>query len=110
MSKKELKKDYATLEKLTNEEDQILALSEKYNVPPPKNRSCPDCWKDQIILIKIAIKELLQKSEKRKYILRGGVNVIYKGIHVNADTITDELAESLIKDGFALTFFKEYPK
>lgn len=110
MTKKELKKDYATLSKLDeSEHDAILELSDKYEVPHPKNLSCPDCWKDQILLVKIKIKEELQKLEKKQYILRGGVDVIYKGQRINSDTITDKLAEKLIKDGFALKYFKEYP-
>ena len=111
MTKKELKKDYTTLEKLDDSEhDKILELSDKYEISHPRNQTCPDCWKDQIILIKIKIKEELQRLEKKQYILRGGVDVIYKGQRVNADTLTDELAEKLVNDGFDLTFFKEYPK
>ena len=111
MNKKELKKDYSTLEKLNPEEhDKILKLSEKYDIQNPKNLDCPDCWKDQILLLKIKVKEELQKLEKKQYVLRGGVDVIYKGQRINADTINDKLAEKLIKDGFALKYFKEYPK
>lgn len=111
MNKKELKKDYATLTKLDeSEHDAILELSDKYEVPHPKNLSCPDCWKDQILLVKIKIKEELQRLEKRKYILRGNIDVIFKGQRINADTLTDELAEKLLQDGFSPTFFKVLPK
>lgn len=109
MNKKELKKDYAFLNKNSISHEDILELSSKYDIPSPKNLECPNCWDDQIILIKIKIKEELQKLEKKQYILRGGVDVIYKGQRINSDTINDKLAEKLIKDGFALKYFKEYP-
>lgn len=98
--------DLETPKDLTQEEkDLLLSISDSYDIPRPKNYQCPNCWNDLMILIRIKIKNLTNLKSDRKYVLRSNIDVIWKGIRVNNDTITDELAEQYIKDGFPLSFF-----
>lgn len=113
MKTKQLKSDYAELEGLfgkkdlsQEQKDRILEISDSYNVPRPNNYQCPNCWDDLIIQSKIQIKNHLNSKDKaRKYILRSNVDVIWKGIRINNDTLTDELAVKYIANGFPLEFF-----
>lgn len=112
MKTKKLKSDYSELDSLSGQtltqeqKDRILEISDSYNIPRPKNYQCPNCWEDLIIQTKIEIKNILNSKDKtKKYILRSNVDVIWKGIRINNDTLTDELAIQYIAKGFPIEFF-----
>ena len=79
------------------------------------NKKCSSCYSDAIlILIKKITEENLPKKEtatdKRKYILKSGVDVWFGSIRVNAVTLTDELAERIIARGFPTRYFEKIEK
>ena len=80
-----------------------------------KDKKCSSCYSDAIlILIKKITEENLPKKEtatdKRKYILKSGVDVWFGSIRVNVVTLTDELAEKIIARGFPTRYFDKIEK
>ena len=91
----------------------IEELCTEYNVK--LNKKCSSCYSDAIlILIKKITEENLPKKEtatdKRKYILKSGVDVWFGSIRVNAVTLTDDLAEKIIARGFPTRYFEKIEK
>lgn len=91
----------------------IEGLCSNYDVK--LNKKCSSCYSDAIlILIKKITEENLPKKEtatdKRKYILKSGVDVWFGSIRVNAVTLTDELAERIIARGFPTRYFDKIEK
>ena len=74
-----------------------------------KSKQCLSCYIDAAVeLYRILTAERSQNDSMKKaihYRLKDGVNVTYNGERVNADTMTDERAESLIRRGFPNGFF-----
>ena len=74
-----------------------------------KNTRCKDCYTDAAILCAIECKKMLApenpQDEQRRYILKSGVDVYFGSIRVNEITLTDELAERIIKRGFERKYF-----
>lgn len=69
------------------------------------NRRCSSCYRDALIQIvvqerKEAQAEKERKASKGEWILREGLDVIFNGVRVNAETLTDALAERLHAKGF----------
>lgn len=91
----------------------IEGLCSDYDVK--LNKKCSSCYSDAIlILIKKITEENLPKKEtatdKRKYILKSGVDVWFGSIRVNVVTLTDELAEKIIARGFPTRYFDKIEK
>lgn len=84
----------------------IIAMSVQMGVEFNPLSGCPNCYRDQVHILwrKLAEQEVLQTS-KRKYLLREGVDVVFKGVRINAATLTDKLAAELLSDGFSRHFF-----
>lgn len=74
-----------------------------------KNTRCKDCYLDAAVEMLQADreKETAKAEEKteRRYVLRPGVDVYFGSVRVNAETLTDELAERIIARGFEKKFF-----
>lgn len=74
-----------------------------------KSKRCLSCYIDAAVeLYRILTAERGQDSSAKKairYRLKDGVDVTYNGERVNADTITDERAEALLRRGFPIGFF-----
>ena len=75
-----------------------------------KNTRCKDCYLDAAVALlrldrekKTAESE--QETDERRYVLRPGVDVYFGSVRVNAETLTDELAERIIARGFEKKFF-----
>lgn len=69
-----------------------------------RETSCGDCYRDQAaVLWRILCEKDTPKS--RKYLLRAGVDVIWKGRRVNATCSDDDLA-ALLEQGFPRNFMK----
>ena len=69
------------------------------------NRRCSSCYRDALIQIvvqerKEAQAEKERKANKGEWVLREGLDVIFNGVRVNAETLTDALAERLHAKGF----------
>ena len=91
----------------------IEGLCSNYDVK--LNKKCSSCYSDAIlILIKKITEENLPKKEtatdKRKYILKSGVDVWFGSIRVNAVTLTDELAKKIIARGFPTRYIDKIEK
>lgn len=93
---------------VTNDDkDFIRDLALRYGVQLPKEKpNCKSCYVDAAVQIYKAIKDAEPKPTDRKYVLRDGVDVIWKGIRINAASVTDELAEEWISNGFPKIYFK----
>lgn len=74
-----------------------------------KSKRCLSCYVDAAVeLYRILTAECSQNNSVKKtihYRLKEGVNVTYNGERVNAETITDERAEALLRRGFPIAFF-----
>lgn len=65
---------------------------------------CKNCYIDQAVKLWKAMQEPAKRTGK--YTLKAGVDVIFNRTHrVNAATMTDELAERLIAQGFPTEYF-----
>lgn len=85
----------------------IRQYAGKYGVELPKEKpNCKSCYVDAAILIYKAINNAEPKPTDRKYVLRDGVDVIWRGIRINEASVTDELAEKWIANGFPNVYFK----
>lgn len=93
---------------VTNDDKNFIRnLAPRYGVQLPKEKpNCKSCYVDAAVQIYKAIKDAEPKPADRKYVLRDGVDVIWKGIRINAASVTDELAEEWISNGFPKVYFK----
>jgi hypothetical protein len=79
------------------DKDFIREYASQYGVELPKDKpNCKSCYVDAAVQIYKAIKDAEPKPTERKYILRDGVDVIWRGIRINEASVTDELAEKWI--------------
>lgn len=74
-----------------------------------KGRRCLSCYVDAAVeLYRILTAGRSHNCGDKKairYRLKDGVDVRYNGERVNADTMTDERAEALLRRGFPIAFF-----
>ena len=90
-----------------SDKDFIREYAGQYGVELPKDKpNCKSCYVDAAVLIYKAIKDAEPKPTDRKYVLRDGVDVIWRGIRINEASVTDELAEKWIANGFPKVYFK----
>ena len=89
------------------DKDFIRQYAGKYGVELPKEKpNCKSCYVDAAVHIYKAIKDAEPNQTDRKYVLRDGVDVIWRGIRINEASVTDELAEKWIANGFPKVYFK----
>lgn len=72
--------------------------------------ACKSCYVDAAIVIYNKLKQAQPAPETtnekpRLWVLKDGVDVTWRGIRINAATITDEKAEQYIRSGFPRKFF-----
>ena len=70
-----------------------------------QNTGCKDCWRDAAVMCYNMLTAKLAPNLKRKYVLRGSVDVIFNSERINASTITDEMAVKILAAGFPKKFF-----
>lgn len=75
-----------------------------------KNTRCKNCYFDAAVDLSWKEKEKeigagAEKNADRRFVLRPGVDVYFGSVRVNAETLTDELAERIIARGFEKKFF-----
>lgn len=97
-----------TANQITNDDKAFIReYASQYGVELPKDKpNCKSCYVDASVLIYKAIKDAEPKPTDRKYVLRDGVDVIWRGTRINEASITDELAEEWIENGFPKVYFK----
>lgn len=97
-----------TANQITNDDKAFIReYASQYGVELPKEKpNCKSCYVDAAVQIYKAIKDAEPKPTDRKYILRDGVDVIWRGIRINDASVTDELAEKWIAKGFPKVYFK----
>lgn len=93
------------------DKEAIAELCAQFGVKCPQDTNrCPDCWKDTLIALRVKADEaLMEEDTTRQYVLRGGIDVIWKGIRINSSTLTDENAKWWIENGFSEKYFKRLP-
>lgn len=89
----------------------VVRTAAKYGVQfEPQNTRCADCYKDTaMVLWRLLSEKAAAKDKTRKYILRAGVDVIWKNTRINAATLTDEKAAEWVAGGFPIDFFYKRP-
>lgn len=88
---------------------RVKGVAGEYGVGLPKNLQCSSCWIDLALRCYKAIKEQYPDPIKAsEYVLREGVDVLWNGVRVNKNTLTDELAEKWIAGGFPTNYFEKW--
>ena len=99
-------KELANKETLTTREKRFLKYeAERLGITPVIYAGCENCYRD--LAVQIYAKE--KADADARFILNDGVDIIFgrNGVRVNATTLTDEIAERLIKAGYT-KLFKKY--
>lgn len=95
---------------VTAEEKEVIKTAcEEAGIKFSTRKKCPNC------IIDLAIKaygvlnkdEQTEESSTAKWAVRPGLDVVYRGRRINATTITDELAEEILAEGFPKMFLVE---
>lgn len=109
----------APVSELTKEQtNRIREIAGELGVSIPKKTRCKLCWINIAVECFEKIKETESETanntaetdanaEGCKYVLKKGVDLFFGSIRINAATITDELAEQIIKDGFDKRYFEK---
>ncbi len=76
--------------------DTSKELSVQFN---PQSK-CQDCYRDQIIILSIAVKKHLSviENENTVYKMVSGKSIKWRSFIINDETLTDELAENFISN------------
>lgn len=98
--------DRKTVSQVEKSDLKIIAVELGVEV---QNSGCKDCWKDTAVTCYNILVAKNAPSSKRKYVLRGNVDVIFNGERINASTITDEKAAKILKANFPKRFFVKMP-
>ena len=111
--KETLEKRVKELDKLIKKEDydreKLTEIAQEFGVELPKNTGCPDCWKDFAVVLRSTLKtELLKLTDSRKYLLKDGVDVVFKGERINNGMLTDKKAKQLLEEGFPKYLFAKW--
>lgn len=90
----------------------VVSESEKLGLTFEPKTGCSNCYSDQAVLILQAVRNAKEKEgakeSEREFILRNGIDVIFCGYRINAETLTDELGRKLMMLGFPTKFFVKY--
>lgn len=79
----------------------IVETSKSLNINfVERGKGCVNCYNDQIIILLIAIKKLVTVTENKNSIYKmvNGKNINWRGIIINDETLTDEIAEKFISN------------
>lgn len=76
--------------------DTSKELSVEFN---PRSK-CEDCYRDQIIILTIEVKKHLSvvENSSSSYKMVNGKSINWRGLKINDETITDEIAEKFISN------------
>lgn len=88
---------------------RVKGIAGEYGVELPKNLQCSSCWIDLSVRCYKEIKRRFPDPiVANDYKLREGVDVLWNGVRVNAQTMTDELAREWIAGGFPVQYFEKW--
>lgn len=108
-TKKRLREIVNKSARTLTEEDRLFLLSvaNELGIEKGGKNGCVKCLHDLAVRCynKIVENEKPEDDDKRKYILKKGVDVYFGNIRVNEATLTDELAERILARGFERKFF-----
>lgn len=93
---------------LTAEDRSFLQeVAAELEIESATKAGCKKCWHEIAMRIAIALSDNQPADEnnKRAYVLREGVDLLFGGIRINAATLTDELARKIIARGFDKKYF-----
>lgn len=95
---------------LTKEQkDFVREQANNFLIPFKTRARCTSCYHDTALKIYNAIVQNEQtigiEDDGRKYVLKAGVDLYFGNVRVNAATITDELAERILAQGFERKYF-----
>lgn len=95
--------------KLTKADKEFIAgLCDEHGIEI--KTSCSECYRDAVVVLYGKYKTEEETEEPTsKYVLRKGLDVYFKGKRINEATISDELAEKLVANGFPTRFFTRMP-
>lgn len=85
----------------------IRDLSARLGIEFVERPRCGSCFRDQALILFKALKATeaaVELPAKPAVKLRAGVDVIYKGQRVNADTLTADTAAAMMADGLQYLF------
>lgn len=111
----------APVSELTKEQtNRIREIAGELGVSIPKKTRCKLCWMNIAVECFEKIKDAETESETVnetaktdanengcKYVLKPYVDLFFGSLRINSATITDELAEQIIKDGFDKRYFEK---
>lgn len=81
--------------------DTIRELSKSMGVTFKPRRGCPNCYHDQAVLLWSKLRaDEAAKTSPCNYKLKPGLDFIYRGQRINQNTLTNEIAEELLSEGF----------
>ena len=87
-----------------SDRDYIRELSEQMGVPFKPRKGCPNCYSDQAVLL---WSKLQTQESERAYVLKPGLDFFWKGRRINNETLTDELAETILAEGLPALLFEK---
>lgn len=95
--------------KTLNAQDKafIVEASKELDVEFNPTQNCKNCYFDQIFVLTAKIKaEEMKPNKGCDYLLdpKLKIDVIHREVRVNAETLTNKIAEQLIKDGLERWF------
>lgn len=78
----------------------IREASKVLNVAFNPLSRCEDCYRDQIIILTIEVKKYLTviENESSVYKMVNNKSINWRGVIINNETVTDEIAEKFIKN------------
>lgn len=81
-----------------DDKDFIKYVSSELKIPFVARKNCKDCFKDQIIILCMALKKQLQPIENSNcdFVVIGDLDVNIRGVRINNQTLTNDLANWLI--------------
>ena len=95
---------------LTDEDRSFIRdLSAEMGMEFSAKKRCANCYIDQAIAIwREMAKQPEEQPEGRKYALVPGTDVLFRGLRINEATLTDDLAKTILSQGFPLYLFARY--
>lgn len=90
----------------TAERELIVEYAAKHDLH--LNTLCPDCYKDVAAEL-YGMYRPKPAEDDSKYVLRPGLDVRFNGLRVCETTLTDDMAERILRAGFPERFFIKLP-
>lgn len=87
----------------------VITIAKELGISVEAKPRCGSCWHDAAVKLFEQIQAEHapeeQTEDKRKYVLKKGVDVYFGDVRVNSATLTDELARRILARGFERKFF-----